>query len=46
MSISYILDQFTPSEKARVQEIISILAGEFSLSEQDVVALVAAEKAN
>ena len=45
MSISHILDQFTPSEKARVQEIISILAGEFSLSEQDVVALVAAEKA-
>lgn len=45
MSISHILDQFSPSEKARVQEIISILAGEFSLSEQDVVALVAAEKA-
>ena len=44
MSISHILDQFSPSEKARVQEIISILAGEFSLSEQDVVALVAAEK--
>ena len=45
MSISHILDQFSPSEKARVQEIISILASEFSLSEQDVVALVAAEKA-
>lgn len=45
MLISHILDQFSPSEKARVQEIISILAGEFSLSEQDVVALVAAEKA-
>ena len=45
MSISHILDQFSPSEKARVQEIISILASEFSLFEQDVVALVAAEKA-
>lgn len=45
MSISSVLDQFSPSEKARVQNIISILADEFSLSEQDVVALLAAEKA-
>ena len=45
MSINNVLDQFSPSEKARVQNIISILANEFSLTEQDVTALFAGEKA-
>ena len=45
MSINNVLDQFSPSEKTRVQNIISILANEFSLTEQDVTALFAEEKA-